>query len=1197
MKSKQNIPLQHKTASKVLKRLSRVTPGPLKSLAKRAIGPAPSPEEPKRPDLTIIVPVYNVEEFIEETLNSLLSQTLKNWEAIVIDDGSTDRSPSIVDEYAAADSRIKALHQSNKGLGATRNVGISQASGRYLTFLDSDDIIPDNAYKFAIKKLDKTGSDFAIGATHRLRNGRQYAPSWTKIVHNQERIGTNVAEYPELMMDVIACNRVFSKKFWDEKIGLFPENVAYEDHRIMVAASIRARAIDILTATTYIWRVRESSISQSKHELKNLVDRAGAAAEALDILQAEAPAVVLDEWYTRILDTGIPLFAKHAIAADDDYKAQAQLFATKYSQLAPEATWRNVRWEQRIKVLLMAAGRWDDLAAFMLNLRLKTAGVPGTKIENGEVELDTSGWVRDLSSCLGTRTALGTRLTPLNARIHQVNWTDSGLHLAGFAYISNVVTSFDDELTARLVSKNGAQVHDLAALRKVENQHASRFANHTYFEYSESGFVLDIPWSVFIDVISSDGYDETATWRIEFTRTSGSISRSVLADNYFRNGSGAAFTQQAVPAHFNSVVLLRDSNTFSLRVKTIKYALTTLKTESEYVSGTVQVSPHAGPPPTQIHWAKSAKKLDPDSASARLDPTENTGEFAFSGLHLAEGQKVRLNAKAHNATSTPVAWALSEDEYHVHDSVVANKTPFGFIDFTNGIERAVAQSVKFENNAVDIEIRTNPPEATEISASIESDSTQERIYGHVTFSEEQRLNIHFDLDIVTPSCGPLQGDYSVLVNDTQVVPEIQTAMEMPKSHISSFYRVEAIRGTVTEGRPLKLKFRPPLTDHESGAWNQKQLREWYRQSNFEPEEAVLFQCYRGETASDNQLAIYRELAQVLPELKCYWGVSDGSVVTPEGATPLIIGSKEWYRVLGSARYLCNNIEFDAFFARRPHQKFLQTFHGHAFKSMGKTFWRTKDYGPTEVAFECTRRKNAWTSALMPNEESIQYYKSEYDYYGNYLVAGLPRNDYLVNADPQVARRSVASAYGIHDFSSKWVLYAPTWREATATSAWSAKMFDQLDVDLLADSLGEGWTIMVRGHGYNSRENERIERSASVIDVTDYPEVNDLILSCDASILDYSSLRFDWAITRKPMIFFVPDMEEYFDLRPALFSFEESAPGPLTTTTAQVVDELKRVDSYETRFSEPLDIFNRRFNSLSDGHATQRVVDSFFKEVL
>jgi CDP-glycerol glycerophosphotransferase len=1186
--------LQPKTAGRLLKRLSQLTPWRSKDLAKRETELPSKATKSKRPDLTVVVPVYNVEDFIEETLNSLLSQTLRNWEAIVIDDGSTDRSSSIVDRFRSADNRIKVIHQSNRGLGAARNVGIAKASGRYLTFLDSDDIIPENAYKAAVKKLDKSGSDFAIGATYRLKNGKKYAPSWTTTVHDRERSRTNVAEFPELMMDVIACNRIFSKKFWDEQIGRFPENVAYEDHRVMVAASLRAEAIDILTTTTYIWRVRESSISQSKHELKNLRDRAGASAEALEILRAEAPTNVLDEWFTRILDTGIPLFAKHAVAADEDYKQSAKEFARKYTELAPAETWRNVRWEQRIKVALMSAGRWDDLAQFMLDLRLNTSGVPGTNIRSSQIELASSSWARDWASRAGTQITLGERLTPLTARIHQTEWVDTGLRLVGFAYISNVETSLTDDLSVRLVAKDGSKSYDLPNPLKVQNQYASKFANHTYFDYSESGIELEIPWSLFIEIAADTNFSEKDTWRIEITRTTRQISRTGIADNYLRNGSGAAFLQRIIPEHFNSVVLLRDSNAFSLRVKNVSYALTKIRIVSGEIAGTVAVPPHSELVPTHIHWDNGAESQQSGAATAaKLEISKDGREFLFSGLRVPQGHKIRLKARGEGATSQPVVWALPEDEYVFQGSIVAHKTPFGFLDFTNGIGTVVADSVEFEGSMVNIETFVNMEALAGLDTCLESNATGERIPGLVSSLDSNRLNIHFELDTQTPAGRPLDGDFTVLLNDIPLVPRIDLASQMPKTHLSSFYRIETVRGTPGEGRPLKMKFRPPLNDSEAGVWNQKQLRSWYRKTDFEPEEAALFQCYRGETAADNQLAIHKALTRARPELKCYWGVLDGSVAVPSGAIPLIIGSEEWFRVLGGAKYLCNNIDFDLFFIRRPYQKFLQTFHGHAFKSMGKTFWRTKDYSPIEVQFECKRRQDAWTTALMPDEESIQYYKDEYDFNGDYLVAGLPRNDYLVTGDPNGARQAIARTYGIDPSSSKWVLYAPTWRESSATSAWSATMFEELDLDLLAERLGPEWTVLVRGHGYNARETSRVTRSASIVDVTDYAEINDLILASEVAILDYSSLRFDWAITKKPMVFFVPDKTEYFQLRPGLFDFDDSAPGAQVVNTHSVADEILRSDDYISRFGPQLDEFNARFNSLNDGCSAQRVVDSFF----
>lgn len=126
---------------------------------------------------------------------------------------------------------------------------------------------------------------------------------------------------------------------------------------------------------------------------------------------------------------------------------------------------------------------------------------------------------------------------------------------------------------------------------------------------------------------------------------------------------------------------------------------------------------------------------------------------------------------------------------------------------------------------------------------------------------------------------------------------------------------------------------------------------------------------------------------------------------------------------------------------------------------------------------------------------------------------------------------------------------------------------------------------------------RVSRSANIVDVTDYPEINDLILGADVAVLDYSSLRFDWAITGKPVLYFVPDKEEYFDRRPGLFDYDDSAPGAQVTSTEEAAKEILRKDEYHERFGTELDIFNARFNSFSDGRAAERVVESFFSDIL
>ena len=108
--------------------------------------------------ITIIVPVYNVEKYLEKCIKSIICQTYKNFELILIDDGSNDMSGEICDKYAKLDSRIKVFHTTNKGVSHARNIGLDNASGQYIGFVDSDDFIEPNMYEVLLKKIKEEDS-------------------------------------------------------------------------------------------------------------------------------------------------------------------------------------------------------------------------------------------------------------------------------------------------------------------------------------------------------------------------------------------------------------------------------------------------------------------------------------------------------------------------------------------------------------------------------------------------------------------------------------------------------------------------------------------------------------------------------------------------------------------------------------------------------------------------------------------------------------------------------------------------------------------------------------------------------------------------------------------------------------------------------------------------------------------------------
>ena len=151
------------------------------------------------------------------------------------------------------------------------------------------------------------------------------------------------------------------------------------------------------------------------------------------------------------------------------------------------------------------------------------------------------------------------------------------------------------------------------------------------------------------------------------------------------------------------------------------------------------------------------------------------------------------------------------------------------------------------------------------------------------------------------------------------------------------------------------------------------------------------------------------------------------------------------------------------------------------------------------------------------------------------------------------------------------------------------------VDSAAGALGPDHTVLLRGHPYNLADarTARSGRVAGVLDVTSYPDVNDLVLAADVAVLDYSSLRFDWLLTGKPLLFFVPDIDQYLSRWPVLFDFAETAPGPLLRTTDEVTTALQDLPALAAAYAETRESADRRFNSRHDGHASARVVSAFF----
>lgn len=272
--------------------------------------------------LSVVVPAYEVEDYLAEALDSVLAQEQVALEVIVVDDGSPDGCGAIADAYAARDPRVRVLHQANAGLGGARNAGAARARGEYLAFADSDDVVPPGAYRAMVGSLESSGSDLAIGCAQRLAGERGFLTPLMRENHTRARRRIRVDDAPLLLGDVFAWNKVFRRSYWDAQHLAFPVGVRYEDQPALTRALVAARC-DVLTDVVYHWRVRTdgSGISQQRADLADLADRIATKRMSATSVLAHTTPATQQAWFARVLPIDMWEYFRAAPTASEDYWA------------------------------------------------------------------------------------------------------------------------------------------------------------------------------------------------------------------------------------------------------------------------------------------------------------------------------------------------------------------------------------------------------------------------------------------------------------------------------------------------------------------------------------------------------------------------------------------------------------------------------------------------------------------------------------------------------------------------------------------------------------------------------------------------------------------------------------------------------------------------------------------------------------
>ena len=1134
-----------------------------------------------RPTVSVIVPFYNVEAYIGACIESILEQSFVHFEVVLVDDGSPDGSRAVAEQYVAKDARVRLITRSNGGLGAARNTGIKAARGRYLTFVDSDDVLPTHALAVLVGSARQTGSEIVAGSVRRFDEERDWRPLWVNEVQSTRRLATDVSRFPAILRNLYTWNKLYERRFWDKQ-GLWFREGSYEDQPIVTQLLCRAKSIDVLPEVVYRYRLREdaSSISQQTASMQDLEARVTAFRLTHEALRAEGREDLYDAWLQTLFDSHFHWYLMSPGIEDDTYWARIRDVVIELTEHAHPSVWRKAMPLRRVAIELTRQDRRDDVRALgrlVEAMPMQADDIPNQVTADG-VLLEYPGFG-------------DPRLDPelfllrpeqlrLRHMVEELSWSRPGGRLvarvAGWAYLSKIdLATYEQqvELVVQVGGEGGPEhVYPIAERpaprfpQPVEDA-SNDYRNGTFGgEVPVEELVLqygDQPLHLLLRVTAAGFTVTTAISQMSRAGQPGGLRAGRLSDG----------RRVFVDWSLQEPVILRRADG---AVELVDVDLDGRTLRGRLVGAGVQRYARVVASHRRTHIAS---RVVDGRFELRLPESATAATWHVTGRDLAD-KVVPIHLREQTADRELLLGADHRDEPLLFD------WPAG----------AVAESVTVER---DPEGRDELLVEGRVLGAVEAITLQARhrtgaVNGaEVVPAADGRFSARVPLHRRVHRFGELPlptGDHDLVAIMRRTHAESVEAPLRVSAALSDVLPVpvdtDALEGRVLRGpkADVRITLVRPIGD-AAGRYQQAQLKKAGRKPI---ERGILFRSYFGEKATDNGLGIQAELQRRGADLPVYWAVQDHSVPVPEGGIPVVVNTRRWYELIGSVAYYVDNMFQPDYLHKQPGQVLVETFHGYPFKQMGKSHWANMGFDP-ELVRSYGRRAGEWDYLVSPASYATPLLQREFGYDGDVLTIGYPRNDVLFAEDADAIRAEVRADLGIREGQTA-VLYAPTFRDYMSPDDMRAAMVDFFDFAHAHERLGDDFVLLVRGHAFNARVNQRT-RIPGVVDVTDYPEVADLYLAADVAIVDYSSLRFDFGVTGKPMLFHVPDLQRYRDTRGWLFEFEPTAPGPLLDTTDEVVDALLDLDTVRSKYAEAYRRFREDYLDLEDGRAAARFVDA------
>jgi len=365
---------------------------------------------------------------------------------------------------------------------------------------------------------------------------------------------------------------------------------------------------------------------------------------------------------------------------------------------------------------------------------------------------------------------------------------------------------------------------------------------------------------------------------------------------------------------------------------------------------------------------------------------------------------------------------------------------------------------------------------------------------------------------------------------------------------------------------------------------------------------IIFESFHSKKYADSPKAIYEYMLHdpAYSDYTFIWSFQEPEKYThlKNSRTRLIKHeSGAYFRAFARAKYWVVNGWISLDVKKRPGQVMLQCWHGTPLKRLRHDIAETVT---THHRQEDLRSNDEDVSRydyfLSPSRFASKAFTSAFNLKAlgkeNIICeTGYPRNDFLHTfQDADVTR--IRAELGIPP-DKKVLLYAPTWRDDKHIADVGYEYKSPVDFDLLASKLSREYVVLFRAHNIVANAFDFQKYKDFLVDVSDYDDINDLYLASDALITDYSSVFFDYANLRRPIIFYMYDLEHYRDNLRGFYLDLNDLPGDIVKTEAEIIDILSHLEDYNQKHHTTYQKFSQTYNYLDDGKAAGRVVERVF----